>query len=805
MLELGLGAAVRAQAAGPSGAVLHGPGGAELSYGGLTAIDAVGHRLDATLTPAAGRLIIHVDTAGATYPVRVDPFIELSRFGEPQSALDVGLGSGGLAISGDTVAATVSVNTAGTLDGAVDIFVANPGGFAAGASQVAQITDATPQETFAASLSLTADGQTLAVGAPDALAVGSPGGKVYVFQKPATGWASTTTANAAATLDDVTSAEMGGSLGRSVSISPDGSEIAAGLPNGKDAFLVASGAVDIFDRGAAWTGTDRHPVATVFEKPGGENPGDFFGWSVAISGTTLLVGAIHAAGTLPQTDAPGLAYIFRKVNGAWNPAQTPSILVGAGPSDFFGWSVAISADAKTLAVGGPLNSGSRGAVYVYASPDGNFPATPQPSAVLTAAHANGGDQLGNSVSIDGNAILAGAPGTTVNNTPSVGAAYVFIEPAGGWTDTHEAAEFGAPGGMGGDSFGQTVALSGDNAIVSAPFTSAAGTTNHQGFLFAFGTTPTASIAVSPPAPDGQNGWYVHPVRFAVSASDLIAPVTDIRCTLDPTGPPSSFAALPPGCGFDAPAGGVLSANGAHTLFAAAANSAGGTSPPVSASVRIDTTPPTVTCSSAPTFTLGGPGGVVAATVSDATSGPTSTALVAPADTSSPGTRSVTLTGRDNAGNTATASCPYTVAAPRIPTIPATLSWTDSFHPTFTVFSQLAAHKVPVGATITLKCPLRACRLPARTLTAKATTTVVVCRRVHHRRHCTRRLAPTAGTVNLLPLVKNHHFPVKAQLTVSITMRNMIGTQYLFTVRRAAAPLTSNICLAPGSNLPGRGC
>ena len=78
-------------------------------------------------------------------------------------------------------------------------------------------------------------------------------------------------------------------------------------------------------------------------------------------------------------------------------------------------------------------------------------------------------------------------------------------------------------------------------------------------------------------------------------------------------------------------------------------------------VKIDGTPPTVTCGPTPVFVLNGPGGLVGAVVTDATSGPVAGAVSAPADVSSAGAKTVDLTGEDFAGNTTTEACPYIVA------------------------------------------------------------------------------------------------------------------------------------------------
>ena len=79
-------------------------------------------------------------------------------------------------------------------------------------------------------------------------------------------------------------------------------------------------------------------------------------------------------------------------------------------------------------------------------------------------------------------------------------------------------------------------------------------------------------------------------------------------------------------------------------------------------VKIDGTPPTVTCQAPPpVFVLNGPGGSVSATVTDTTSGPLVSPISGPAVVSSAGAQTIQLTGEDKARNTTTKACAYIVA------------------------------------------------------------------------------------------------------------------------------------------------
>jgi len=159
---------------------------------------------------------------------------------------------------------------------------------------------------------------------------------------------------------------------------------------------------------------------------------------------------------------------------------------------------------------------------------------------------------------------------------------------------------------------------------------------------------------------GSNGWCRGTQTAGFSASDagsgVASPCSGANCTF-------TQSTTTNGSSITIPSGAVSDVAG---------NTNGGLSSP---SFMIDSIPPGVSCqigSPGPTFTFGQSGALVYADVSDGTSGPAQTPASSPADVSSGvGSASVTVTGLDKAGNSATADCPYTV-------IPA--SQTISFDP-----------------------------------------------------------------------------------------------------------------------------
>lgn len=106
--------------------------------------------------------------------------------------------------------------------------------------------------------------------------------------------------------------------------------------------------------------------------------------------------------------------------------------------------------------------------------------------------------------------------------------------------------------------------------------------------------PITSAAVSPPVPDGDNGWYVSPVHVTLSASHPSGAVAETRCVLDPTIVPSSFAELPLSCPYVGD-GAWVRADGAHTVYFASASVSGEAEQVRGATFNVDATTPDVSC------------------------------------------------------------------------------------------------------------------------------------------------------------------------------------------------------------------
>jgi hypothetical protein len=136
--------------------------------------------------------------------------------------------------------------------------------------------------------------------------------------------------------------------------------------------------------------------------------GDYFGDSVATSGTSAVVGASGYA-----RDA-GRAYVFTKTGAGWKQAAE---LKGSDTvaADYFGYSVAIS--GTTAIVGAPVLTKEAGQAYVFTNTASGW----KQAAELKGSGTVVGDGFGGSVAISGTNAVAGADG----HAKAAGRAYVF--------------------------------------------------------------------------------------------------------------------------------------------------------------------------------------------------------------------------------------------------------------------------------------------------------------------------------------------------------------------------------------------
>jgi HJR/Mrr/RecB family endonuclease len=357
---------------------------------------------------------------------------------------------------------------------------------------------------FGQTVALSADGNTMAVGAPaessaakgingnQADTSASGAGAVYIFSRVGATWAQQAYLKASNTRTNA-------AFGASVALSADGNTLAVGSyqessaakglnGNQADTSAASAGAVYIFSRvGVTWS-------QPAYLKASNTRAAAQFGDSVALSadGNTLAVGSSRESsaatgidGDQAGTSAPnaGAVYVFSRAGATWS-QQTYVKASNTRATGLFGYSVALSANGSTLAVGSLGESSAAtgingnqadvsagtyaGAVYVLS----RVGTTWSQQAYVKASNARGAARFGESVALsaDGNTLAVGSSwessaatgidGDQALNAAfnSAGAVYVFSRAAATWA---QQAYVKASNPRADALFGYTVTLRGD--------------------------------------------------------------------------------------------------------------------------------------------------------------------------------------------------------------------------------------------------------------------------------------------------------------------------------------------------------
>ncbi len=253
-------------------------------------------------------------------------------------------------------------------------------------------------------------------------------------------------------------------FGISVSINGNAAIVGAYLDSDRG---VSAGAAYVFER----IDGDWVQVAKLHASDGVTN--DYFGAAVSISDDTAVVGAW---GDDDLGSHCGSAYVFEKVGGVWMQVAKLGADDGA-MNDYFGWSVSVSGDTAIVGALADDDVGSNsGSAYVFEKAGGAWAEV----AKLVAADGADGAFFGNAVSIGDDVAIVGAQGDDDLGNDS-GSAYVFERVGGTWVQVNKLL---ASDGAADDSFGTSVAIDGDKAIVGAPGDDPSGDSSGSAYLFA---------------------------------------------------------------------------------------------------------------------------------------------------------------------------------------------------------------------------------------------------------------------------------------------------------------------------------
>ena len=277
----------------------------------------------------------------------------------------------------------------------------------------------------------------------DYAVVGAPGdntkrGAAYVYHRSGNSWVQEAKLIAS-------DGSNGDAFGFSVAI--DGDYIIAGVPIA----AASAGKAYIFKR----TGTNWAQEQILTEPTPGTS--HRFGFSVSISGNTVLIGADNSTGIAATT---GTAYTYLRTGAVWALQSQLSASDGLA-LDEFGFSVSLSGDYAVI--GAKLDDNgvatNQGSAYIFKRTGSTW----AQQAKILSSDGVALDQFGFSVSISGDYVVVGSP---FQDLPfiSAGAVYIFKRNGIVWT---EEKKLSAPDATASDQFGCSVAVSGEYIIAGA--------------------------------------------------------------------------------------------------------------------------------------------------------------------------------------------------------------------------------------------------------------------------------------------------------------------------------------------------
>jgi hypothetical protein len=292
----------------------------------------------------------------------------------------------------------------------------------------------------------------------------SRAGSAYIFKNNAGTWSE---------VQKIVASDRGANdeFGHSVAISGD--YVIVGAPDESEdsigeSTLIGAGSAYIFKNNAGEWSQVQKIVAS------DRGTGDEFGLSIGISGDYVIVGAPYEGEDTNGGNSfiqSGSAYIFKNNDGTWSEVQK-IVASDRWNGDQFGWSVAISGDNAIVGsylededTSGENMLSRAGSAYIFK----NNAETWSQIQKIVAADRGAGDEFGINVAISGDYAIVGAwqedhDLAGVNFREFAGSAYLFKNNAGTWSQVQKMV---ASDRENFDSFGSSVAISGDYAIVGA--------------------------------------------------------------------------------------------------------------------------------------------------------------------------------------------------------------------------------------------------------------------------------------------------------------------------------------------------
>jgi len=305
---------------------------------------------------------------------------------------------------------------------------------------------------FGGAVSLSADGQTALIGAPNE-------GRAYIFIRAGGAWVEQARLPAAG--------PGGQGFGRTVALSADGT--VALVANPEEVACPSSsfpcGAVYIYVRaGGTWTQQDRLTPPYIFDFE------FYFGTALALSadGSTVLVG--RPGDDCVHQPCRGVVFAYERQGGTWNLVDS---LRASNPSvEAFGVDVSLTPDGSTALIGAPLTDCAAGndcgEAYVFTRSGVDWSEQARLTAPDAAPYASFGSSVG--LAADGLTALIGTPRVELSPGTGPGSVYAFARGGGAWIEAQK-----ITGGLSGEGFGHSLelALDGQSALVGVPTTDCA--------------------------------------------------------------------------------------------------------------------------------------------------------------------------------------------------------------------------------------------------------------------------------------------------------------------------------------------
>jgi hypothetical protein len=465
------------------------------------------------------------------------------RFGESIAiagdTLVIGAPGEASGVSGVDASALWQADDSAANSGAVYVFVRRDGTW----SQEAYLKASDTRAGAAFGSSVAIAGDTLVIGAPG----GALAGNGASYASAASGGANGVLTAASAGSSAPAATSGGGNAVTAASVGPN-------------AFAALSGAAYVFVRSeGVWSQT-----ASLSPSLGADGSvPQQFGARVAIADDTLAISAHGSSqdGTASarSMSAAGAVYVFERTGASWQ-EQTALAADGGRQAPLFGVSLAMTSDL--IAIGSPGESASSAsdessgdAAYVFERSGSTWselvrlPGPPdQPQASFGCSVGISGDRLVVGAATENSAAVGVNPAALGSDQTAAasGAAYVFTRAGADWT---EEAYLKASAARADDQFGASVAIAGDNLVVTAPNEASAGTgidpqngpaddsANHAGAAYMFtrgadGWIQSAYIKASNTDPGDEFGLGVaiSDDTIAIGAANEASAATGVNAT-----------------------------------------------------------------------------------------------------------------------------------------------------------------------------------------------------------------------------------------------------------------------------------